>query len=337
MRRGIKLRVKLLHYTPNYHKLVEVISRVCYQSYDKCSPESHKFLRGIMGKGHLSVASSGNIVFGILTDHDDEFSNVLLDLVTYKEINNYIRWSTYSEKNKKAKYDFVVSMNLLTLLDIVNNYKDYELTDEYLVEHFLDLLKDVPEIYWFIDNSVEAPKIDNPYIASPSLLNPVILSEDYTSLKDKLTPYELDIHATVTINWITDRATGLQSWRHSDMTGGCELSQRYVERGNAGLRIPEFESATLTIDQYEKELNQEVNNYIWFKDTLIEGGMRQGRAKEVARMLLPNATLTRIIQSRPLRQWKHFFELRDSAHAQLEIQQDTKAIKNAFINAGVQI
>jgi thymidylate synthase (FAD) len=171
------------------------------------------------------------------------------------------------------------------------------------------------------------------------LLNPEILTQDYIALKDKLTPYELDIHATVTVDWVTDRATGLQAWRHADMTGGCELSQRYVDRSSAGLRIPEFEfeEDPELKDIYAAMLQSEVDDYIWLRDKLVDGGIRQGRAKEIARMLLPNATLTRIIQCRPLRQWKHFFELRDSAHAQKEIMQDTQAIKKVFAEAGIAL
>jgi thymidylate synthase (FAD) len=230
-------------------------------------------------------------------------------------------------------------MNALTLLDIYKNYKEYEFDDveNLLMDDLLRTLKSVPEVYWFIDGNTEVPNIVNPYIPNPSLLNPVILSEDYTALKDKLTPYELDIHATVTVDWVTDRATGLQAWRHADMTGGCELSQRYVDRGSAGLRIPEFEAEEWLKDEYEVDVNREVQDYMWYKEELIKNGMRQGRAKEIARMLLPNATLTRIIQCRPLRQWKHFFELRDSTHAQKEIMQDTQAIKKAFIESGVEI
>jgi thymidylate synthase (FAD) len=204
----------------------------------------------------------------------------------------------------------------------------------------LDLLKkDAPEVYWFIDDTTNVPKIENPYIPNPSLLNPEILTQDYTALKDKLTPYELEVHATITVDWVTDRATGLQAWRHADMTGGCELSQRYVDRGSAGLRIPEFEFEEDPDLQriYSALLQDEVDDYIWMRDRLTQGGMRQGRAKEIARMLLPNATLTRIIQCRPLRQWKHFFELRDSAHAQKEIMQDTQAIKKAFAEAGIEL
>lgn len=99
-----------------------------------------------------------------------------------------------------------------------------------------------------IGSSINKIKLEprvNQYTAKgePELYNPVILTKDYTALKEKgLTEHELDIHATITLNLKVDRATGLQIWRHADMAGGTELSQRYVDRANAEYRrMVEFE------------------------------------------------------------------------------------------------
>ena len=71
----------LLHYTKDIHKLIEFTGRTCYQSYDKVNEESHKMLRGIMGKGHLSVASVGNIVFGFKFDSQLSLMSAFFDLI----------------------------------------------------------------------------------------------------------------------------------------------------------------------------------------------------------------------------------------------------------------
>lgn len=359
------MKVGLIYHTEDYHKLVEMTARQCYQSYGKLGDDSHTFIKGIMGAGHISVASTGNMVFGIAGFSGlEEYMGVLSDLMTMKEINNYIRWSTPdSKKNPDSKIGVVVSMNMLTFLDIHNHIKEYDINTN-LFESFKRLLIRVPELKWFINDKTKVEPKENQYAAKgePELGSPVILSEDYTSLKEKgLTDYELDIHATITMNLKVDRATGVQIWRHADMTGGTELSQRYVDRANAEYRpmldfevgkYPDFTKylakypnrdekyAQMMYDQLVEELHKNLDNQIHFytsyRDDLELMGVRKGRAKEIARAALPNAMTTKIINCRPLRQWKHFLNLRDTAHAQAEIRSDAQAIKSAFDEVGIK-
>lgn len=346
------MKVELLYYTPSYHKLVESVARICYQSYDKVNEESHKMLKGIMGKGHLSVASVGNIVFGISFDkHDEvaELTSLSVDLTTYKEINNYIRWTFFDrKKNPDSKFNAVVSFNILALLDIINNVDNYY-SSRTTLDLMLQSLKSIPSIFWFVDDTVKPQPVENVYcnVVQPQIGSPVILSEDYNALKDILTPYELDIHCTVTIDWVTDRATGLQAWRHGDQTGGCELSQRYVDRSNADYRKPT--DLTDMVSNAENELLRQHSEELlmtyseWMREGISKyekvkellSFMGKKRSQEIARNLLPNVH-TRIIQCRPLKQWKHFFKLRDTPHAQLEIMHDTQSIKTAFNKAGIK-
>lgn len=353
------MNVKMIYHTPELHKLVEAIARVCYQSYGKLSPTSHNMIKGIMTQGHLSVASSGNIVFQIGNfDGLPELYDTLDALLTYKQINNFIRWTTPTHKSAKGG-KVTISMNLLTLMDIVGDIGDY-LVSSTLLDSILNEVEKVPYLHWFFDPTVEVPPSDSPYIADPSLDAPVILSEDYTALKSLgLTAYELDIHATITVDMITDRATGLQMWRHGDMTGGCELSQRYCDRSSAVLRdmvdislYPDklaayAESEGLTMDEAREhytavvdsirgQLERTVDFYTDVNETLKELGVSAKRSKEIARSVLPNAMSTRIIQCRPLRQWKHFISLRDTVHAQPEIYADTQTLKKAFEEVGIQ-
>lgn len=359
------MKVGLIHYTPDYHKLVEMTARECYQSYHKLSDTSEGFIKAIMAKGHISIASVGNIVFGVAGFTGiEEYAGVISDLMTFKEINNYIRWTTPDrKKNPDSKIGIIVSMNLLTFLDINNHINEYE-TNTTLWESFKRLVKRVPELKWFINDNTKLEPKPNPYTAKgePELYKPVILTEDYTALKEKgLTDYELDIHATITMNLKVDRATGLQMWRHADMTGGTELSQRYVDRSNTEYRrmidfekgkYPEklYDYATSNdidyptaeilydklVDEFYDNIDNQIKVYTEIRDDLIRMGVRQGRAKEIARAVLPNAITTKIIQCRPLRQWKHFLNLRDSVHAQKEIQKDAQAIKKAFDEVGIK-
>ncbi|MCP8973146.1 FAD-dependent thymidylate synthase [Bacillus licheniformis] len=360
------MKVGLIHHTEDYHKLVEMTARECYQSYQKLNDESHNFIKGIMAAGHISVASTGNIVFGIASFTGlEEYLGVMSDLMTMKEINNYIRWTFPDpKKNPDSKIGVVVSMNMLTFLDLHKNIEEYD-TNTNLFESFKTLINRVPELRWFIDDKTKLEPRENQYTSKgePELYKPVILAEDYTALKEKgLTEYELNMHATVTLNLKVDRATGLQIWRHADMAGGTELSQRYVDRSTAEYRkILGFEKGKYPenlkekyivstgesegvakaaydglVDKVYSHIEDSISNYTELRDRLIDFGVRQGRAKEIARSMLPNAMTTKIISCRPLRQWKHFFNLRDTNHAQKEIKADAQSIKKALEEAGVR-
>lgn len=358
------MKVGLIYHTKDYHKLVEMAARECYQSYSKLSETSENFVKGIMAKGHISIASTGNIVFGISGFTGlEEYAGVMTDLMTMKEVNNFIRWTTPDSKmNPDSKVGVIVSMNLLTFLDLNSNIGKYDSSTE-LFESFKRLIHRVPELSWFIHDKKTIQPKENPYTAKgePGLYDPVILTEDYTDLKSKgLTDYELDVHATITMNLKVDRAIGLQIWRHADMTGGTELSQRYVKRDGAEYRpMLEFESEkypdfTKYLEKYpdtteeeakvrydnmvqelESNLDYQVKFYTEFRDDLVDLGVRLSRAKEISRAVLPNAMTTKIINCRPLRQWKHLLDLRDTNHAQKEIQKDVQAIKRAFDKAGI--
>lgn len=331
--------IKLLHHTPDYSKLVEMVARVCYQSYGKVNEESQKMIKSIMKKGHLSIASVGNIVWGINFDDKEQESFYYQDLVTMKQINNFVRWTTKDiKKNPHSKYDLIISMNVLALLDIVKNIGEYEMSliEDNLFNDLLESLQTADDVRWFMDNDVKLPQKENPYHVQPTLNNPVVLTEDYNALKDELTEYELDIHATTTVDYITDRASGLQLWRHGDQTGGCELSQRYVSRSNANYRIPVDMVEEDELDLHNHVMKQNIQQYEQAFEFYKSKGIRTGRAKELARNYLPNIE-TRIIQCRPIRQWKHLIALRDSPHAQKEVAEDVRAIRSEFNKLGIDI
>ncbi len=324
----------LLYYTEDYPKLVEMVARQCYQSFGKVSDTSHSFIRSIMSKGHLSVASVGNIVFGLAVVDEE----VMISLLKMKEINNFIRW-TITPNQSDSKFKAVISMNMLSFLDIKNEVDAGQ--EIPLFDTLKELVDQAPDLSWFYDRDTVVPTKQNGYtlMPEPNFYAPVLLSEDYTHLKKLgLTEAELFIHATVTINYMTDRSTGLQLWRHGDMTGGTELSQRYVNRGNAQFRdLIGFES-DMASDQLLAPISQKVSSlfgqaneqYNLLLEELDSLGVHQARAKEVARSILPNAIATHIIQCRPLRQWQHLFNLRDSSHAQNEAAADVRSIKQLF-------
>jgi len=327
------MSVKLIYHTKDYHKLVESVMRICYQSYDKENECSHKSVRAIMAKGHLSIASVGNIVFE-LDFNNKNYSDMLEDLLHMQEINQFIKWTTpYSSKSSGK---FYVSMNMLTFLDL---YKNIDMNDDHneTFNYILEEVNKVNQLRWFFDKTVELKPSVNQYSGKgcPKLYEPIVLDEDYTKLKALgLNDYELGIHATITMNFVTDRAISLQLWRH--WSGGCELSQRYVERSNASFRLP------LNIDKdlaYSLKTTNTMlsNTYDYILRHCEKEGIRKGRAKEIARSILPNDITTQLIQCRPYRNWTHLFKLRDDKHAQIEAQEDVRAIKRVLHEIGVKV
>ncbi|MFY0744775.1 FAD-dependent thymidylate synthase [Solibacillus silvestris] len=348
------MKLKLLHATPGYHKLVETVARVCYQSYEKDAPNSHNFIKAIMSKGHISVASVGGMVFEVdrqAFEDTTEVNNLFRDLLTTHEITPFVKWSFPDNKTNPSERVFI-SMNMLTFLDLYNAHKNYVWKSN-LIDALIEETDKVPHLKWFYDKSVQLEEAPNEYTAkgTPSLYKPIVLDEDYTVLKALgLNEYELGIHAQITMNFVSDRAASLQFWRH--WSGGCELSQRYVERGNAEFRemvgldelitskhdetdnLAERVKIAVSGQKIEELLKYHNQETILMYEHILKycesAGIRKGRAKEIARSILPNSITTQIIQSRPYRNWQHLFNLRDSNHAQAEIREDVRALKGVL-------
>lgn len=65
--------------------------------------------------------------------------------------------------------------------------------------------------------------------------------------------------------------------------------------------------------------------------TLYKEGLELGIAKETARFILPLASQTTLYMSGTIRSWIHMLDIRDDAHAQLEIQIIAREMKKIFI------
>lgn len=358
--------MKLMYHTPLYPKLVEAIARLCYQSYHKMHETSERMVRGIMKKGHLSVAGVGNIVFAIDLDEYPDFpETVLQDLMAFKEVNNFIRWTQRDPvKNPDTNFDILVSMNALTFMDIFHARDTFHHASD-LFDVMMNEVSHYPEVRWFVDPQTELEPALNPYaLTSMKPGEPTVLINDYQVLKEMgLNDYELSVHATITADFTTARIIGEQHWRHTDMAGGAELSQRYVRHGDCSFRHPEdFEKLEVPEDRhlgflqhmvadidnddpnevlnnfvrdfYNTVMEESFDNYAYLIDVLQAAGVKPGRCNEIARMMLTNATTTRMIHCRPVKQWKHFFKLRLTPHAQLENKDDAEHLLRAFVCTG---
>lgn len=346
------MNIELIYHTPHYPKLVERAARRCYNSFHKCDATSHKMVRGIMEKGHLSVAGHGNIVFKIENINPDNEGKLKDFLLFAKEKNNFIRWTIRDR--------YVVSMNILTFIEGV--LENERLFDNPIRDRLLEIVNEHLELRWFYDKDVEIRAYENPYLKKgfAELGKPLVLVSDYLALKEAgLTEEELDYHSTITVEICTDRAMSFQDARHKDMMGRSEMSQRYVTLSKFEYRIPkELEDESITLIGFEEEWedggpfaslsgmsvtfdDMMKLDRVFYKSIYThcveKKKLHKLRAKELARPKLPNACSTWYIDTRPLLQWRHYFKLRDDKHAQDEKQTDAKVLKEAFQKVGVPI
>jgi thymidylate synthase (FAD) len=119
--------------------------------------------------------------------------------------------------------------------------------------------------------------------------------------------------------------------RHRAGFGYSQLSQRYVDEGDARYVVPPLyqENRELqqkweqTIDLIRKaylELSEATSQYVQQKHPGMTPRDRRKWARQSARSILPNACETKIFVTGNSRAWRHFLELRGSPYADTEIR-----------------
>jgi thymidylate synthase (FAD) len=119
--------------------------------------------------------------------------------------------------------------------------------------------------------------------------------------------------------------------RHRAGFGYSQLSQRYVDEGDARYVVPPLyqENKELeqkwqqTIDLIREaytELAEATTEYVQQKHPGMPPRDRRKWARQAARSILPNACETKIFITGNSRAWRHFLELRGSPHADTEIR-----------------
>lgn len=169
--------------------------------------------------------------------------------------------------------------------------------------------------------------------------------EDYEGLIRYLikhnhwSPFE---HAYVTFEIETSKAIGIQLIRHRSFTFQ-EFSQRYQDVSKMDEMFEPVEM------RKQADNNRQSSTEVFDPEVHVEGGymplshmveqhlknsrdlysvlLKEGVARETARMVLPMCTRTVIHMTGSIRSWIHFLAIRDDAHAQKEIQKLAKFIR----------
>lgn len=143
--------------------------------------------------------------------------------------------------------------------------------------------------------------------------------------------------ADMTIEIETSRAIAAQILRHRSFNFQ-EFSQRYSEIQDFELynaRRQDSKNRQNSIDdmsQADKEWFKNAQlDVINFCESFYENALQRGIAKELARMLLPLSTQTKLYMKGNVRSWLHYLEVRCDKATQKEHREIADSIKRIFI------
>lgn len=140
-------------------------------------------------------------------------------------------------------------------------------------------------------------------------------------------------HGSITMHLVTDRATMAQITRHRLFSFSIE-SQRYCSYNK-----DKFENQITVIEPYGiqdnyyayKKWNQAMVSSEQYYFEMLELGCNP----ELARSVLPNSTKTETTITGNIRQWRAFFKLRTTNHAQKDIKHLCDLIHKEMISNNI--
>ena len=146
--------------------------------------------------------------------------------------------------------------------------------------------------------------------------------------------------STMTLEIETTRAIAAQILRHRSFTFQ-EFSQRYAASTALGeIDLPELRKQDLknrqnSTDDLDPEMvekfNRQMITLFSSSKALYESMLKQGVAKECARLVLPLCTPTRIYMTGSCRSWIHYINLRSAHGTQKEHMVIAEACRRVFI------
>ena len=146
--------------------------------------------------------------------------------------------------------------------------------------------------------------------------------------------------STMTLEIETTRAIAAQILRHRSFTFQ-EFSQRYAQTTSLGdIELPELrrqdaknrQNSTDDLDpEIADKFERQMITLFSSSKALYESMLKQGVAKECARMVLPLCTPTRIYMTGSCRSWIHYINLRSAHGTQKEHMVIADACRKVFI------
>lgn len=147
-------------------------------------------------------------------------------------------------------------------------------------------------------------------------------------------------HAFLTVEINTSLAIATQILRHRSFTYQ-QFSQRYADSKELQVSIPvpdlrkqdlkNRQNSTDDLGDYLKlTLQERIRMHFEHSLTLYNDLLSKGVAKECARFVLPQATMTRLYMSGSIRSWIHYIELRSENGTQKEHMEIAEAVRCIF-------
>jgi thymidylate synthase (FAD) len=147
-------------------------------------------------------------------------------------------------------------------------------------------------------------------------------------------------HAYLTVEINTSLAIATQILRHRSFTFQ-QFSQRYADSTELQIEIPvpdlrkqdnkNRQNSTDDLGDYLKlSLQERIRKHFECSLSLYNDMLEYGVAKECARFILPQATMTRLYMSGSIRSWVHYIQLRSSNGTQKEHMEIAEAVKCMF-------
>lgn len=155
-------------------------------------------------------------------------------------------------------------------------------------------------------------------------------------------PFEM---ADMTVEIVTSRAIAAQILRHRSFSFQ-EFSQRYAEVTEmepVQIRMAASSNRQSSSEEFDPEIaidcgndivndiaSSAISDHLAYCENLYKALLNAGAAKEVARMVLPLTTQTKIYMKGSVRSWIHYLQIRCDGHTQLEHRQVALSILDIF-------
>ena len=295
-----------------YGKKIEKAGRVCYKSDSNISDTSYiKFIQNIVKSGHTSVLEHERVVFKLdLKTGINPFCNISQE--------NHMKYFNISYDSKEEGVMYI-SANIRGWYEALKENKDGKIPDNGI---YTSLKTAYPFIF--------TKEVKDTYADTEvKLVQTAELISDINQIPADIR----DEHDSRTFEIVCSRACSHQLVRHRSLSFS-QQSQRYCNFSidkfghSVDFIMPKFEG-NLKIDKeipieaikgtYKEYFEQSEDVYF----SLIDAGLKP----EDARAVLPNATATTIVITGTTNDWKKFISLRDDSHAQGEIREIAKQIR----------
>lgn len=297
--------VKLLKFD-NIYDRIEYATRNCYKSQKSDTSEKRdNFIIDKIEKNHLSVLEHSNIPL-VWNFSKDEIDDAVYIYQWLQAVRGESGAKVYISLSK-LQQSIIISGNVRAWIDLFS----YDLKYSPLFnEGFLDMLE-------------TALSKEHPMFFLDRNILPVgdirTITEEDAILHDF-------IHATMTFEILTDRATSHQIVRHRVFSYAQE-SQRYCNYSrqkfdnNVNFILNDVDEETKDVMLYSLGLAE--NTYMKLLDNKVP--------PETARMVLPNATATTIIMSGRVLDFADFVDKRTIPAAQGPIRKIAEEINKAIL------